>query len=122
MFRFVILEHTLAVTPSSDDHWDVMLQARSGLLHTWRVATNWPMQTQAQRLSDHRAMYLDFEGPISGQRGWVRQIDAGTYREFVADAEGLPHRVELNGSRFQGTLSLCCDDPTEGLWRLVLNR
>lgn len=32
----------------------------------------------AQRIKDHRPMYLDFEGPLSGDRGFVRRVATGT--------------------------------------------
>ena len=32
------------------------------------------------RIADHRAMYLDYEGPVSGDRGEVRREAAGTIR------------------------------------------
>jgi len=35
--------------------------------------------TPIVRTPDHRAMYLDYEGPISGNRGTVRRVDAGSW-------------------------------------------
>jgi hypothetical protein len=29
---------------------------------------------EAERIADHRAIYLDYEGPISGGRGGVRRV------------------------------------------------
>ena len=34
----------------------------------------------ATRLDNHRLAYLDYEGPISGQRGSVSRVLRGTYR------------------------------------------
>ncbi len=34
-------------------------------------------QIQAERLPDHRRLYLDFEGSIGGGRGSVRRLDSG---------------------------------------------
>lgn len=33
---------------------------------------------------EHRRLYLDYEGPISGDRGSVRRVDAGTYERRSA--------------------------------------
>jgi hypothetical protein len=33
---------------------------------------------EMQRIADHRSLYLDYEGPISGDRGVVRRLDRGT--------------------------------------------
>ncbi len=40
----------------------------------------------ARALGDHRLMYLEYEGDISGQRGRVRRVDSGTYRAIVWSA------------------------------------
>ena len=65
MSRFVILEHDYPV-----QHWDLMLEA-GDVLRTWRLIAP-PDKTQAvaaESLGDHRLAYLDYEGPVSGNRG-----------------------------------------------------
>lgn len=75
MPRYVILSHDHPVP-----HFDLMLEA--GLaLRTWRLPSA-PRPGQilaAEPLPDHRLTYLDYEGPVSGGRGTVRQWDAGCY-------------------------------------------
>jgi hypothetical protein len=58
----------------------------------------------ADQLADHRLAYLDYEGPVSGNRGEVRREDAGEF-EVLEDA---PERfvVFLRGRTFQGGLKL----------------
>ena len=52
---------------------------REGVLWTWALEAD-PRQDQvAERLADHRMAYLDYEGPISGDRGTVTRWDAGEY-------------------------------------------
>ncbi|MDQ7013325.1 MAG: hypothetical protein Q9O74_05435 [Planctomycetota bacterium] len=50
------------------------------VLIAWRLAA-WPIpagsSVPAERLPPHRRLYLDYEGPISGNRGTVRQVAAG---------------------------------------------
>ncbi|QEG40138.1 hypothetical protein UC8_21440 [Roseimaritima ulvae] len=59
-----------------------MFETTDGLL-TWAVehmpAVGQPPQP-ALRLPLHRAVYLDYEGPVSGDRGRVIRVQAGTYR------------------------------------------
>ena len=76
MPRFVVLEHVW-----NGVHWDFMLE-RGEVLRTWAIDA--PIvagqDLPARALADHRLIYLDYEGEVSGQRGSVRRVDAGTYR------------------------------------------
>lgn len=62
-------------------HWDLMLEVRN-TLWTWRLAelptTNHTIL--GERIADHRTHYLDYEGPISNNRGTVNRIRTGRYR------------------------------------------
>src|SRR5262245_44157065 len=87
MPRFVILEHDPLL------HWDLMLE-RDGVLRTWRLAES-PGDSTAVAAGvsfDHRLVYLDYEGPISGNRGVVRQWDRGTYLVVVEEVRQLTIR------------------------------
>ncbi|HWY86049.1 MAG TPA: DNA polymerase ligase N-terminal domain-containing protein [Gemmataceae bacterium] len=102
MPRFVILEHDHPTL-----HWDLMLEA--GLvLRTWRLAKPPEISgpsIEASPLADHRVFYLDYEGPLSGQRGSVRRWDSGEY-EPVAEIEGREIRIRLMGQRLHGMATL----------------
>lgn len=96
MPRFVILEHDHPVR-----HWDFMLEA-GDVLRTWRLADR-PERGRAvlaEASFDHRCMYLDYEGPISGGRGCVARWDAGSFT-WEAD-EPARVAVGLHGNRLQG--------------------
>jgi hypothetical protein len=114
MPRFVILEHD-----HPELHWDFMLEV-GGVLQTWRLPTPpRPGQTvPADMLFDHRTIYLDYEGPVSGNRGHVTRWDAGTYSWSPADkgAEGRV-AVRLDGRRLHGTAYL--DQDPAGDWTLT---
>ncbi len=76
MARFVVLRHD-----SPDGlHWDFMLEI-GGALRTWALqdepAAN--RRIAARALGDHRVAYLDYEGPVSDDRGTVSQWDGGTF-------------------------------------------
>ena len=99
MPRFVILEHD---HPSL--HWDFMLE-RDGVLKTWRLPAPPSQQPRtALAIGDHRLAYLEYEGPVSGDRGTVKRWDAGTY-ETLADT-GQAWTIRLRGTRWQGTVVL----------------
>ena len=112
MPRFVVLEHETA----GGRHWDFMLET-GDVLATWALdgPPDAASQIAARALPDHRKAYLDYEGPVSDNRGSVTQWDAGTYQ--------LEHRSEtqleatLSGTRLDGraTLVRSPDDPDQ--WR-----
>jgi hypothetical protein len=115
MRRFVILEHTW-----NGVHWDLMFEC-DGALRTWALE-RWPerdIAIEARRLPDHRIAYLDFEGPVSGDRGSVRRVEAGWYVVRSEGAEGLV--VELRGSQLEAIARLEPIDLTDqNAWRFRL--
>lgn len=72
--RYVILFHDWPFP-----HWDLMLEAEDHLL-TWRVLDQPQLDRQLaiEPLPPHRKRYLDYEGPLSGDRGCVVRWDEGT--------------------------------------------
>ena len=98
MPRFVILEHD-----HPHIHWDLMLEVGS-TLKAWRLAkppVNKGESIDAVLLDDHRVIYLDYEGLVSGARGTVTRWDAGNYESLAWEEERALH-VLLKGSRIQG--------------------
>jgi hypothetical protein len=53
--------------------------AQGSALATWR-SPSWPIEkpTPLVRLGEHRREYLGHEGPVSGGRGTVKRIAAGS--------------------------------------------
>jgi hypothetical protein len=100
MPRFVLLEHLW-----DGVHWDFMLEAGE-VLRTWAIDA--PIvagvDLPARAIADHRRLYLEYEGEISGNRGRVRRLDEGTYRVLLWSAEHI--RVELAGSQLVGEVDL----------------
>jgi hypothetical protein len=73
--RYAILTHDHPFP-----HWDFLLEEVT-VLHAWRLLEE-PREgasIPAESIPDHRPFYLDYEGPVSGGRGTVRQWDAGEY-------------------------------------------
>lgn len=100
MFHFVLLDHDF---PQA--HLDLMLE-RDGVLWTWRLLQEPRLQSiqPAERLPDHRLAYLDYEGPVSNNRGRVIRRDRGIY-EVVEENDGLLI-VNLKGGQNVGQLTL----------------
>jgi myo-inositol-1(or 4)-monophosphatase len=94
--RYAILEHDWPAR-----HWDLFLEA-GGVLRAWRLlAEPTPGATvPAEPAADHRLTYLDYEGPVSGNRGTVTRRDSGVF-EWIEDRPGRIV-VELNGLRLRG--------------------
>jgi hypothetical protein len=101
MPRFVILEHD-----HPHLHWDLMLETGEAL-RTWRLSS--PPQPGktivATFLFDHRRIYLDYEGPLSGNRGSVTRWDAGTFAWLTNERDRV--EVTLEGNRARGRVTLC---------------
>lgn len=106
MPRFAVLSHDHPFP-----HWDLLLEDEvTGACRTWRLmsALDTSGEIEAEQTFDHRLMYLDYEGPISGDRGTVTGWDRGEF-EWRAQWEDLCE-VTLTGSRWQGTIRLSrCD-------------
>jgi hypothetical protein len=100
MPRFVLLEHTW-----NGVHWDFMLEVGE-VLRTWAIDVPIVMGQgiSARALCDHRTIYLEYEGQISGDRGSVRRVDAGTFRVLVWERDHV--RVEVSGSQLVGEVDL----------------
>lgn len=100
MPRFVLLEHRWEGV-----HWDLMLEAGDAL-RTWAIDA--PVvagvDLPARALPDHRPIYLEYEGAISGNRGTVRRVDAGQYTARAWE-EGWV-RVHLEGDQLVGEAEL----------------
>jgi DNA polymerase Ligase (LigD) len=100
MPRYVILQHDHPTL-----HWDFMLETGQAL-RTWRLASS-PAAGQeisATSLGEHRLMYLDYEGPVSGNRGTVAQWDRGEFEALESDEPCIV--VRLRGRRLHGTATL----------------
>lgn len=79
-------------------HWDLFLE-EGETLRTWRLSA--PPETgevTAVALGDHRLVYLDYEGEVSGGRGTVARHASGCYA-------------------LEGALLRLQGGPSEGLYR-----
>ena len=100
MPRFAILAHDHP-TP----HWDLFLEA-GPVLRSWRIRSELVpgVVVPAEPAADHRLLYLDYEGPVSGGRGSVRRVDAGLFTWEADTADRII--ISVIGSRFSGRLMI----------------
>jgi hypothetical protein len=108
---FVLLRHET----TEGVHWDLMLDVGPSLA-TWQLvedpaASSEPRAGEgipARLLPEHRREYLDYEGPVSRNRGYVTRSDHGTYRlltrkpaawTILLTGEGLSGRFRLSAVR-----------------------
>ena len=121
--RFALLRHEVPDDFGRPSHWDLLLE-REDACYTWalkelpgRLAeAAEPVAVDAQRLQDHRKHYLEYEGLVSGDRGFVR-------RELEGDCRWL----EVSDGRIRAELSFVYDKVevvleqiAEELWRLTV--
>ena len=111
MRRFVVLEHDY---PSL--HWDLMLDVGESL-RSWRLAALPQPGTITSCVStpDHRLAYLDYEGPVSGNRGAVKRVLTGDYSIVEETEMRLDVVLVVPGQRLEMTLS-----PTMGAGTAVV--
>lgn len=115
MPRFVLLRHD-CLPSYKPSHWDFMLERHEALL-TWSLAAlprSWAAAlavegdaddaVEAVKLADHRIAYLDYEGPVSDDRGKVRRCDGGEFRWVEHGDQALS--VELHGAALQDVVRL----------------
>lgn len=106
MARFVLLRHECPSKSGKPSHWDLMLEDGGALL-TWsceELPVVGGASVAATRLGDHRLAYLEYEGPVSGDRGEVRRVDGGEFVWMERAESRLV--VELRGVDFSGILTI----------------
>jgi hypothetical protein len=117
MPRYVILRHELPPGDVRGLHWDLMLELGE-VLRTWALdAEPLTLPVIASReLPDHRLAYLDYEGPISGNRGSVTRWDAGEF--WIESALQDEIKLVLSGGRLDGSLTLARQPGDGHSWRV----
>ena len=100
MPRFVILTHDWPFP-----HLDFLAEC-GGVLRAWRLLAE-PVAGEdipAEPNFDHRLFYLDYEGPVSGNRGTVQRWDAGDFTWISQSDDRLV--LDIRGQRVQGMMAL----------------
>ena len=112
--RCVVLRHE----SHGETHFDLMIEAGAALA-TWQFASS-PAQLAAggalscRRLADHRVAYLDYDGPVGGDRGHVTREDSGSCT--VMSQTDAVWQLDLHGQTMRGSYTLVRRDC---VWTLV---
>lgn len=118
MQQYVILRHD-----HPELHWDLMLE-EGDVLKTWRLpqppeidpaSDETSVDLTAEALPDHRLVYLEYEGPVSGDRGEVSRWDRGTFTLLERSEDQLV--ALLTGEELAGRITLKKQD-SENRWTL----
>jgi hypothetical protein len=112
MPRFAVLQHDWP-EPHSDVLWE-----DGPVLKAWRVFGEFRPGTAlaAERNFDHRLMYLDYEGPLSGDRGSVTCWDRGTF-EWIERDDERRWVVNVHGQQLTGTVEFRKTEA--GTWQMI---
>lgn len=116
MPRTVVLRHDL---PDGSHHYDWLIEPMGSAaapaadptadpdrreLIAWRLPdapdTSAGTSITADRLPPHRRRYLDYEGPISGDRGRVRRIAQGRAEILTDSSQRFEARGSMDGRAF----------------------
>lgn len=88
---------------SRSDHYDFLLETDAGVLLAWRIPCFPPIfelpflgtpRITAERIPNHREVYLSYEGPLSDHRGSVVRVLFGTYISRVTDQDTLGNSAQ----------------------------
>ena len=114
MPQYVILRHD---SPRGV-HFDFMLEV-GDVLKTWALPQppQPGVEIECEALGDHRRAYLDYEGPLSGNRGSVTRWDRGEYNvERQSDEKWV---VNLASEKLVGRATLHCQANNPNGWAFL---
>lgn len=131
--RFVVLHHHVGpqLNRTSQSHFDWMFQV-DRTLRTWATpdvgSLDHDFAVDAQSLANHRLKYLEHEGEVAGDRGYVQRVISGTF-ELCEDASGCFSAQlkweDADEVEHRATLSIyrsCSEEPSDSEskppWRL----
>ncbi len=117
--RFAVLRHDHPFL-----HWDLLLEDGAEAA-TWRLLRQpvFGEPIAAELLAPHRLMYLSYAGPVSGGRGHVSPLAAGTWQQLPAgnlsaafnDLQPLL-QIRLDGWQECAAAALCCTADNRCFW------
>jgi hypothetical protein len=101
-------------------HWDLFLETGQ-ILRTWALprVPEPGIEITCEALADHRVAYLDYSGPISGNRGTVALWDSGSFQMTESSDRELV--LDLAGGKIRGRAVLRAVPEQSGKWRFLLS-
>ena len=109
MNKWVLLEHKVYFANSIDIHYDFLVENEIDCL-TWKFL-KLPLLNQSSikifKQPNHRLVWLSrIEYELSGNRGFVRRIDQGTFKDVSNKLESENYRFILDGQLFYGLFEI----------------
>jgi hypothetical protein len=93
-------------------------QSHTAAIHAGCATASAVNIVEAEALGDHRRDYLEYEGPVSGERGQVTRIDSGVFETI--DESRQSWQVELCGEHIRGRVTLKAGPEGANRWTLEL--
>ena len=118
MPRFVILQHSTPAHYPRPSHFDLLLEEAESC-RTWALshAPTAGKPIAAEQLAPHRLIYLDFEGPLEGDRGEVMRWESGQFEWLLNSA--LAVELKILGTRLRGSLVLTRGTTASDQWQCL---
>lgn len=127
-FLFVVLYHRLPEPNPRKSHWDLLLENPSNegfdlLAFALQAPFEDWKQERTIKLANHRRLYLDYEGPISEDRGDVSKVQQGTVRWISLEPQRFEFTLQCQSLGNQGPRHWCelSKDPSaDNVWDLLV--
>ena len=112
MNKWVLLEHEVYSEKSSDIHYDFLVENGIDCL-TWKFL-KLPLFNQASveifKQPNHRLVWLSrIEHELSGNRGFAKRIDHGTFKNLADSLNSEYCRLILDGKLLYGLFEISGD-------------
>jgi len=109
MNKWVLLEHKVYSANSFDIHFDFLVENGKDCL-TWKFL-KLPLLNQASieifKQPNHRLVWLSrTEHALSGNRGFVKRIDHGIFKNVSKEGDSENYRFILNGELLSGLFEI----------------
>ena len=109
MNKWVLLEHTVYSGTSSDIHYDFLVENGIDCL-TWKILKI-PLLNKASikifKQPSHRLVWLSrIEHELSRNRGFVRRIDHGIFKNVADKSDSECFKFILNGELLNGLFEI----------------
>ena len=116
MNKWVLLEHKVYSDNSFDIHYDFLVENGIECL-TWKLL-KLPLLNQASieisKQPNHRLLWLSrIEHELSDDRGFVKRIDHGIFKNVSTDLDSENYRFILDGELLSGCLLYTSPSPRD---------
>ncbi len=109
MNKWVLLEHKVLYGESFDTHYDFLVEKKTDCL-TWKLL-KLPILNQSSveilKQPNHRLVWLSrIEHELSGDRGFVKRVDYGIFKNVSDKLDSQNIRLILDGELLCGLLEI----------------